>query len=111
MTQDDLKNFEEKLKKHKEPEPSESSNSREGVQAGIELVAAIGVCVAIGYGLDKWLETKPLFLLIWFFIGVAVGFYNIYRLSKNMGYGVGYSQLHQDKKQDKSSSENEESDI
>ena len=106
---DDLKNLDEKLKQAK-GEEEKPSNSREGMQAGLELVIAIAVCVAIGYGLDNWLETKPLFIIIFFFVGVIVGFYNIYRLSQNIGYGVGYSQLHQETKQAKSSSQNEESD-
>lgn len=68
-----------------------NENSREGVQAGIELVGAIFVGGAIGYGLDYWLDTKPLFMITLFFLGVFTGFYNVYRVTQNLGTGVGVS--------------------
>jgi ATP synthase protein I len=56
-------------------------NAKQGIQAGIEMVVTIGACTAAGYGLDKWLETKPAFLLVMFFLGVCTAFYNVYRLT------------------------------
>jgi len=38
-----------------------------------EFVAAVGVGLAIGIGLDRWFKTSPLFLLIMFAFGVAAG--------------------------------------
>ncbi|MDR3500622.1 MAG: AtpZ/AtpI family protein [Parvibaculum sp.] len=49
-----------------------------------ELVAGIFVGGAIGLGLDTWLGTKPLFLLIFFFLGVAAGILNVFRTAKQM---------------------------
>ncbi len=37
------------------------------------LVAPMVVCGVIGYFLDRWLHTKPAFLLILGFLGVVVG--------------------------------------
>ncbi|MFN3701323.1 MAG: AtpZ/AtpI family protein [Alphaproteobacteria bacterium] len=93
-----LKALDEKLKKVRgEDEASiqkrEAENldtqAKQGIQAGVELVAAIFIPTAIGYGLDNWLGTKPLFILVLFFLGICTGFYNVYRISQNMGTAVG----------------------
>jgi|GEM_PF-1329347 len=43
-----------------------------------------GLCivggVVGGYFLDKWLDTKPLFILIGLALGGAAGFYGLYKL-------------------------------
>lgn len=49
------------------------------VQVGIELVAGVGVGAFIGYEIDKYMNTKPVFFLICFFFGAIAGGYNIYR--------------------------------
>ncbi|MEQ9662878.1 MAG: AtpZ/AtpI family protein [Parasphingopyxis sp.] len=36
----------------------------------------------IGWVLDRWLDTSPIFLLVLVFLGFAVAFRNIYRISK-----------------------------
>ena len=63
--------------------------SRQGIQAGIELVGAIFIPSAIGYGIDQWLGTQPAFMLILFFLGICTGFYNVYRVTQNLGTAVG----------------------
>ncbi len=55
-----------------------------GMRMAIEMVAAIGVSVYIGYWLDKGLNTKPLFLLVMFFLGVITGFWGVYRTAKRL---------------------------
>ena len=50
-----------------------------------ELVAAVVVGVAIGWGLDKWLDSKPWFLILFFFLGVAAGVMNVYRITQSSG--------------------------
>lgn len=76
----------------------EKTNSRAGIQAGFELVSAIILSTLLGLGLDHWLGTKPAFFLILFFLGVCTGFYNVYRVTQNLGTSVGFSQLHQRRK-------------
>ena len=49
-----------------------------------ELVAAVAVGGFIGWALDRWLGTTPLFLLVFFFIGVAAGILNVVRTAKVM---------------------------
>ena len=57
---------------------------------GIELVAALAVGVGIGWLLDTWLETKPLFLVVFFFLGAAAGVLNVWRAMTGIGAGPGY---------------------
>lgn len=49
--------------------------------AGISLVASILIGLAMGYYLDQWLETRPVFTLIMLLIGIISGFRNIYILT------------------------------
>lgn len=56
-----------------------------GVQVGVELVAGVIGGGLIGYGLDHWLETWPLFFLVFFFLGAAAGMLNAWRyISRTM---------------------------
>lgn len=49
-----------------------------------ELVAGVFVGGAIGLLLDKWLSTGPVFLLIFFFLGMAAGILNVFRTAKQL---------------------------
>jgi ATP synthase protein I len=49
-----------------------------------ELVAAVAVGTIIGFIFDKTFDTKPWFILIFFFIGVVAGITNVIRSAKKM---------------------------
>lgn len=49
---------------------------------GISMVLAIVIAIAIGYYLDKWLQTGPVFFLIFMILGIVAGFRNIYVIMK-----------------------------
>jgi ATP synthase protein I len=51
-----------------------------GLRAGSELVAGVLVGCGIGYVLDRQFGTSPLFLIIFMMMGMAAGFWNVYRL-------------------------------
>ncbi len=51
-----------------------------GLRVGVELVSALAVAVAIGWALDHWLHTLPLFLVIFLVLGGAAGLANVWRL-------------------------------
>ena len=51
---------------------------------GTELVAAVVVGTIIGFILDNWFDTKPWFIIIFFFIGVIAGILNVIRVANNM---------------------------
>lgn len=71
----------------KSPKPEQKHGSEMGkaYRMGIELVIAIAVGGAIGWFLDKWLETSPWLFIIFFFLGVAAGFRNVYKAAQKMG--------------------------
>lgn len=46
---------------------------------GIAFVLAVGIGFLVGYLLDRWLGTAPLFIIVFFFAGVAAGILNVVR--------------------------------
>ena len=57
------------------------------MRAGSEFVSAIVVGAGIGWVLDRLFGTKPLFLIVFFFIGVAAGVWSVIRLTSPKGGG------------------------
>lgn len=51
-----------------------------GFRAGVEVVSALVVGVAIGLLLDRWLGTWPWLFLVFFVMGSVAGVLNLYRL-------------------------------
>lgn len=50
-----------------------------GLQIGIEILAGIGGGLLLGWALDRWLGTGPLFLIVFFLLGAAAGMLNAWR--------------------------------
>jgi ATP synthase protein I len=50
-----------------------------GLRVGIELVSALVVAVAIGYGLSMVFGARPIFLAIFVLLGGAAGVLNVWR--------------------------------
>ena len=67
-----------------------SSGMGVGFRLAIEMVTGIVVGVVVGLLLDRWLGTMPLFLVVFFLLGSAAGFLNVYRAASGQGYAVGY---------------------
>ncbi len=59
-----------------------------------EMVAGLVVGTFIGWMLDRWLETSPLFLLVMFFLGAIAGMINVWRIFTGRGLAVGYFDEH-----------------
>lgn len=51
-----------------------------GLRVGVELVSAMVVAVAIGYGLDRLFHTTPILTAVFVPIGGAAGVMNLWRL-------------------------------
>jgi ATP synthase protein I len=69
------------------PVPPASGSGRFGTspigiafRVGAELLSALVVAVAIGWGLDSWLHTRPLFIAIFVLLGGAAGVLNVWRV-------------------------------
>lgn len=65
------------------PKPDTTSNTHQqagnGLALGMSMLANVFVAMAMGYGLDVWLGTKPLFLLLFIFLGFAAGMRGIWK--------------------------------
>lgn len=82
--------FEERLRQARarqgmEPRPTAQGGSPQGswgvgFRAGVEVVSALVVGIAIGILLDRWLGTWPWLFLLFFVFGSAAGVLNVYRL-------------------------------
>jgi ATP synthase protein I len=51
-----------------------------GARVGVELVSALVVAVAIGYGLDRIFHTTPILTVVFVPLGGAAGVLNLWRL-------------------------------
>lgn len=51
-----------------------------GLRVGTEIVASTVIGLSMGYALDLWLQTRPIFLIIFAFFGMAAGLLNLYHL-------------------------------
>ncbi|MDA0870485.1 MAG: AtpZ/AtpI family protein [Proteobacteria bacterium] len=82
----DIKDLSKKLEKFipKDKKEVTKNTSSLGIAMRLssELVAAVFVASVIGYYLDKWLETKPFLLIVFFFLGAITGILNVVRTSK-----------------------------
>ena len=54
------------------------------MQVGLTVAGSILFCFAIGYYLDKWLNTKGIFITIFILLGIAGGAYTAYRQIMDM---------------------------
>ncbi|NRA87867.1 MAG: AtpZ/AtpI family protein [Rhizobiales bacterium] len=83
---DKLKAFDDALKKAKKPkEVVQKSDHNKAMgnayKYATELFAGFVIGGIMGWSIDKWLETKPLFLIIFIFVGAAAGILNVIKSS------------------------------
>tara|TARA_B100000579_G_scaffold421542_1_gene422474 strand:+ start:581 stop:901 length:321 start_codon:yes stop_codon:yes gene_type:complete len=55
-----------------------------------ELLAGLIIGGGLGLIFDRWLDTKPLFLILFFLLGGIAGIYNLWRQLNGQGLKVGY---------------------
>lgn len=64
-----------------------------GLRIAVDLLAGLAIGVGLGLVLDSWLNTAPLMLVVFFFLGAAAGMLNVYRVATGRGFAVGYGKL------------------
>lgn len=88
---EDLKKLDERIKSFKKKDASRNSIANEsdfsrfsriGFRVGTEMLSGVLAGGAIGYFLDDWFQTKPLWLVVFLFLGGAAGVLNVYRFAK-----------------------------
>ena len=74
------------------PEPAAAAAPLVGMamRVGVELVAGVGLGALVGYGLDRWLDTSPWMMIVFFVLGASAGMLNAYRSVAGLGMAVGY---------------------
>jgi ATP synthase protein I len=63
----------------------DGSGMGRALRVSTELIGGILVGSAIGWALDTWLKTQPLFFIAFFFLGSAAGMMNVVRASRPAG--------------------------
>ena len=54
-------------------------------RVGVELISALIVGTAIGWWLDKWLNSSPWMLILFILFGFLAGIWNTYKVAKGLG--------------------------
>jgi ATP synthase protein I len=52
-----------------------------GFRALVEFVTTVVVAPIIGWQIDAWFKTRPIFLIVFLFLGLAAGLLNVYRIA------------------------------
>jgi ATP synthase protein I len=64
-------------------EPSKEGRTDSSIaiafKMSFEIVAAVVVGAGLGWLLDRWFGTTPLFMIVFFFLGAAAGFMSVIR--------------------------------
>ena len=61
-----------------------SSAAGFALRIGIEMLAALLVGGGIGWLLDRWFGTLPLFLIVFFLLGACAGMLNVFRAGREI---------------------------
>ena len=59
-------------------------------RVGTELLAGLIIGAGMGWVVDQWINTTPLFLIIFFIIGGIAGIYNLWRVLTGKGLNMGF---------------------
>ena len=98
--------FETRLRRARGRDTAASDDAGQGIagsgfgaamRIGLEMVSALVVGVGLGLLLDNWLDTRPWFLVVFFFVGAAAGMLNVFRAAKGFGAAPGYRTEEPDK--------------
>ncbi|MGL1921103.1 MAG: AtpZ/AtpI family protein [Hyphomicrobiales bacterium] len=82
-----LKDFDEKLKQAKKPKEVKNKSQNKKAMSNAygyatELLAGFVIGAIMGWSIDNWLDTKPLFMIVFIFIGAGAGIFNVIKSSK-----------------------------
>ena len=61
-----------------------------GLRIAVDLLAGLAIGVGLGLVLDNWLDSTPLMMVVFLFLGAAAGMLNVYRAATGRGLAVGY---------------------
>ena len=97
--------------KHEKLNPKAPSNySKEmnlGIRAFMEMLGVLLGSGLMGWALDAYFKTSPLMLIIFVILGIVAAFFNLYKLSRNLGTAIGSNSLQSVEKDANKPSQNE----
>ena len=84
-----LENLKKKLDKLQSSKKDQSHKHKEtgagfGFKISTEIIAALVVGVGVGLVVDKYFNSKPIGLIIFFILGALAGFLNVYRVMRRI---------------------------
>ncbi|MEQ9447050.1 MAG: AtpZ/AtpI family protein [Rhodospirillaceae bacterium] len=109
-TQDPLNDLNARLKAARGKRDTESASGGRGTQSGlgqglrigIEMVVSVAVGAGLGYFIDNWVGSTPLFMIVFLFLGFAAGIMNVLRIARGLDEAVGLGRATREKEaQDK----------
>lgn len=91
------------------PEPARKYNKEMslGIRAFMEMLGVLLGSGLMGWALDSYFGTASTMLIIFVILGIAAAFFNLYKLSRNLGTAIGSNSLQSTKKTDRKPSQNE----
>jgi ATP synthase protein I len=75
---------EEKALQNAAPMSTKRQSIGRALRLGTDLVAGVAVGGLIGFWLDRWFDTKPVWFIIFFLLGTAAGFLNVFRTAQQI---------------------------
>ena len=80
----------DKARRQSEPRPQKAPPTLLGVayRIAIELMVAVAVGAGLGWLLDRFLHTRPIFLIVMFLLGAAAGIRNVMRAATEINAGM-----------------------
>ncbi|NKB44019.1 MAG: ATP synthase I [Alphaproteobacteria bacterium] len=69
----------------------------QGLRIGIEMVVSVAVGAGLGYFIDNWAGTTPLFMIVFLFLGFAAGIMNVLRIARGLDEAVGFGRAMREK--------------
>ena len=79
-----------KGKKTKKETSSNQSLVSAFSRVATELLSGLVIGAAVGWTIDRWLNTSPWFLIVFFLLGGAAGILNLWRIVTGKGLKIGY---------------------
>lgn len=110
------KDLEERIKTAKEEYESRNAPkeparyNREmslGILAFMEMLGVLLGAGLMGWSMDHFFGTAPTILIIFVILGIAAAFFNLYKLSRNLGTAIGSNNLQSAEKAANKPSKNE----
>jgi len=95
------------IKETVRPPSAYSKEMSQGIRAFMEMLGVILGSGIMGWVLDDYFETAPTILIIFVILGIAAAFFNLYKLSQNLGTAIGSNNLQSEEKAARKPSQNE----